>query len=123
MPNWSPTRRSLAPARARSLICSAFRAGSLRAFILRQSLRSPTGLVLAFSFASPFRASSFARRWAVRLSLPLTIRREIGSLWSVSIPVRSQSTRLPSGISWRWSVRGGLAGLHDALRSSGLGIV
>jgi hypothetical protein len=108
----------------RSLCFSAFRAGSLRALVLRPSSRSASGFVLACAFACPVRARRFAARWSARLGLSVSLRR-VSGFWSVSVPVfwpgRSRGPGcLVSGRRPRFWVCGGLRGFLRGLRASSL---
>lgn len=105
----------------RTLLFSAFRAGSLAAVSLRHSDHAPSGNVVALSFACPRRAGRFAARWSVRLGGSVALRRSPCSLWSVSVPVRLRHTRRPAGAQWNNNVRGGLRAFLVVIGSSGLG--
>jgi hypothetical protein len=93
--------------RPRRAAFSAWRAGSLRGLLLRQSRRSPSGWVMVASFGSFARASRFASLWAGRLGVSCVLRREPGAPWSVSLPCFLGSSHVPPGsrvsarCSWR----------------------
>jgi hypothetical protein len=119
----------VAVASLRPLLFSAFRAGGLRGFGLFVSRRSPSGRVLRLSFASWASASAFARRWAVRLGLPVVVRRSVAWGWVVSVPVVAWVPYLPSRCvgSWclPWCLGGarGLRGFCRAVRRWSAGVV
>ena len=111
----------------RSLLWSAFRAGSLAAFGLFRSSRSPSGSVLRVAFGRWSSASAFARRWSLRCGLPVAVRRSAllgcGSVWVVSVVVL-RPRAFPSGSSslW-WSARGGLRAFVLAVALWSCGVV
>jgi hypothetical protein len=114
---------------SRSVVWSAFRAGSLVAFGSRPASWSPpvswsrgapvAVRVAVLSFRCPVRAGCFAARWAARLGRSVRVRRSAcGRFWSVSVPVAG----IPGVARWVWvaggapspsggSVVGGLRGL------------
>ena len=115
----------VSPWSLRFLLFSAFRAGALRLLRLRPSSRSASGSVLVASFACPRAAGAFAARWAGRLGSSVALRRSPG-LWSVSVPVRLGSSRVPGSclLVSTLVLLPGSAGVWSflrRLRSSGLG--
>lgn len=100
---------------SRSLAFSAFRAGSLHSFVVRPSLNSATGIVAVCTFSCPVRAASFARRWAIRLGLPVAIRHRV----TVSIPVVVAGSR-PFFLGRVVSPAGGLRGFTRSLAAMGV---
>ena len=77
--------RSVA-ASARSVVFSAFRAGSLFGVRVRASRRSPSGVVLVAGFSSPSAARRFALLWGGRLGSSCVVR-VVAGFWCVSVPV------------------------------------
>lgn len=78
----------------RSVIFSAFRAGSLQAvqrFTVSHSHTSSVLAVVCF-FKSPVKAGSFAARWAQRLGQSVPIKRAGRQSWAVQVCIP-----LPSG--------------------------
>jgi hypothetical protein len=120
---------SSAAALLRSLLWSAFRAGGLVRFGLFASRRSPSGRVLRLFFSSWPSASGFARRWSVRLGVPVVVRRGCGvascGAWVVSVPVAwvpwfpSRFFGLAVSV---WRV-GGLRGFVSVVRAWSAGVV
>ena len=97
----------------RSLAFSAFRAGGLVAFRARPSGRSFSGAVAVVSFSSPAARARFARRWSVRLGVPVFCAGRCGC----RVPVD-----LPSVAAWSGAfvaVSGGLPGLVAGLAAAG----
>lgn len=90
------------PASPRSVVFSAFRAGSLRAisFRSRQPSDAPLGsLVISASFASPESARRFARRHAIRLGVVIRVARwdgPDGPLFAVALPAAWSHSRPPA---------------------------
>ena len=105
----------------KSVVWSAFRAGSLRAVQLRPSVHARSGAVCVCSFRSATAAGQFARRWALRLGLSVAVRRSAG-LWAVSVPVRRSSSRWPVSVGRVLSVAGGIRAVARVLAFSGLGV-
>ena len=108
----------------RSLLFSAFRAGSLVAFGLFSSSRSPSGFVLRLSFARFAPAASFARRWSARLGVVVACRRSasfVGGAWVVSVPVSVGSSRCPGRGLWVWCGGRAVSGFVSLVASSGFG--
>jgi hypothetical protein len=120
---------SPAAALLRSLLFSGFRAGGLVRFGLFRSPRSPSGRVLRLFFSSWPAASAFARRWSVRLGVPVVVRRGWGGAlcgaWVVSVPV-PWVPYMPSRFSGQavscWRV-GGLRGFLSVVRRWSAGVV
>jgi len=99
-------RSGFVPLSARSVLWSAFHAGSLRSVCLRPSSRSGSGFVAAFGFASFAPAARLAARLARRLppSAAPRVRPVAGAAaagWVVSVPVAVE----PAGA---FLVRGGV---------------
>ncbi len=94
---------SPAGALVRSLLFSGFRAGGLAGWSFAVSRRSPSGRVLRVAFSSWASASSFARRWSVRLGSPVVVRRSVAWGWVASVPV-AWVAYLPSGAVGSWAV-------------------
>jgi hypothetical protein len=74
----------------RGLAWSAWLCGGLLSVSFRPSSRSFSGAVLVARFRSPAAASRFARRWALRLGVPVFVRRS-----GVSVPVSGPGFPLP----------------------------
>jgi hypothetical protein len=92
-----------------SVVRSAFRSGGLRSASWRSSKHSFSLAVAVCVFAAPAAAAAFARRWARRLGVAVTVRG-----CAVSVPVSAPLGCLP----WVWSATapraGGVAGLARA---------
>lgn len=100
---------------SRSLAFSAFRTGSLYGFVVRPSLNSATGIVAVCTFSCPVRAATFARRWAIRLGLPVVIRHRV----MVSVPVIVAGSH-PLFFGRPVSCAGGLRGFIRSLGAAGV---
>jgi hypothetical protein len=65
---------------------SALAAGACR-WRLRASARSFSGVVVVAGFPSAAAAAAFAAAWGFWVGFPLAVRRFVGRVWGVSVPV------------------------------------
>ncbi len=81
----------------RQVALKAFECGSLSAIICRPSRKAASGLVLVCHLYSFPRADALARFYAWLLDVSIRVRSRPPG-WSVSVPVRNISSRLPAGV-------------------------
>ena len=101
------------------VIRSAFCAGSLLKVQLRQSANAKTGYVVHCQFDEAPKGYSFAKIWAKRLGISITVRKSqtLGS-WEthISIPVELPHTRPPIGLGQIFTLKNPIEGVQGGVR-------